>query len=131
MTRFAAVGTSAFLLTTAAVAKEFPPGSLMICGAKQCRTVDDPAQSHAFSSLLWGDGRLRRAPIPRIGSPIFQLRFKDGPAGAIISATAIRVHGLRCGRFRRGKWYRLPSALKGVTRGLEPKRLRASVPRSC
>jgi hypothetical protein len=112
-------------------AKEFPPGSLMICGAKHCRTVTDPAQSRAFSSLLWGDGRVRRAPTPRLGSPIYQLRFENGPAGAIINARAIRVHGLRCGRFQRGKWYRLPPALRGVTAGLEPKRLRASIPPSC
>jgi hypothetical protein len=123
--------TSVLIVAAAAWAKEFPPGSLMICGAKQCRTVKDPAQSRAFSSLLWGDGRVRRAPTPRVGSPIYQLRFENGPAGAIISATAIRVHGLRCGRFQRGKWYRLPPALRGVTAGLEPKRLRASIPPSC
>jgi len=132
MTRFGVIAASALLLAAVAVAKEFPPGSLMICGATQCRTVDDPVQSRAFSSLLSGDGRVSRAATPRIGSPIYQLRFKSGPpVGAIISATAIRVHGLRCGRFERGKWYRLPPALKGVARGLRPKRLRASVPRSC
>jgi len=131
MTRFGVVAASALLLTAVAVAKEFPPGSLMICGARQCRVVDDPTQSRAFSSLLWGDGRVTRAPTPRVGSPIYQLRVRTGPVGAIISATAIRVHGLRCGRFQRGTWYRLPPALKGVARGLEPKRLRASVPRSC
>jgi hypothetical protein len=122
---------SFFLSAVSAAAKEFPPGSLMICGAKHCLTVTDPAQSRAFSSLLWGDGRVRRAPTPRLGSPIYQLRFENGPAGAIINARAIRVHGLRCGRFQRGKWYRLPPALRGVTAGLEPKRLRASIPPSC
>jgi hypothetical protein len=123
--------TSALIATAAAWAKEFPPGSLMICGATQCRTVKDPAQSRAFSSLLWGDGPVTRAPTPRIGSPIYQLRFEDGPMGAVISATAIRVHGLNCGRFQRGRWYRLPRAVRGITDGLKPKRLRASIPRSC
>jgi hypothetical protein len=91
-----------------AAAKEFPPGELRVCGAKQCRVVTD-GQSRAFSALLWGDGRARRAPTPRIGSPIYQLRFENGRAGAVINATAIRVHGLNCGRFERGKWYRLPT----------------------
>ena len=62
---------------------------------------------------------------------MFQLRFKDGPAGALINATAIRVHGLNCGRFQRGKWYRLPVRLIGLTDGLEPRPLSARVPRSC
>ena len=48
-----------------------------------------------------------------------------------MNARAIRVHGLRCGRFERGKWYRLSATLRGLTAGLKPKRLSASVPRSC
>ena len=118
------------LLVPAASAKEIPPGGLVICGARHCRVVNEPA-TRAFSSLLWGPGRVYRAPTPPVGSPIFQLRLGDGPAGVIVNATSFRVHGLYCGRFRRGRWYRLPRALRGLTTGLEPKRLRASVPRSC
>jgi hypothetical protein len=126
------VAFASFLLVAVpASAKEFPPGSLMVCGVTQCRVVKDPRESKAFSSLLWGNGPVTRAPTPRVGSAIYQLRFRSGPAGAIVSATAIRVHGLRCGRFERGKWYRLPRVLRGVTAGLKPKRLRASVPPSC
>ena len=113
-----------------ASAKEFPPGGLKVCGATRCRVVTD-AQSRAFSSLLWGGRPVTRTATPRVGSPIFQLRFRNGSAGAIVSATAIRVHGLNCGRFERGKWYRLPSSLRRVASGLKPKRLRSSVPRSC
>jgi hypothetical protein len=113
-----------------ASAKEFPPGGLRVCGATQCRVVTD-AQARAFSALLWGDRPVTRAPAPRLGSPIFQLRFESGSAGAIISAAAIRVHGLNCGRFERGRWYRLPASLRGVASGLRPKSLRSSVPRSC
>ena len=120
----------ALVVAGIASAKEFPPGELMVCGAKQCRVVT-AAQSRAFSALLWGDRAVTRAPTPRVGAPIFQLRFKSGPAGVIISATAIRVHGLNCGRFRRGNWYRLPASLRELSAGLEPKHLRASIPRSC
>jgi hypothetical protein len=118
------------LLAAPAAAKEFPPGSLRICGASACRTAT-AARSNAFSALLWGDAPVARAPTPWVGSPVFQLRFEDGPVGAIISPTAIRVHGLRCGRFQRGRWYRLPKTLRGVTAGLKPIRLWAAVPRSC
>lgn len=126
----AAAAAAALVVAGLASAKEFPPGELMVCGATQCRVVTD-AQSRAFSALLWGDRRVRRARTPRVGSPIFQLRLKDGPLGVVISPTAIRVHGLNCDRFDRGRWYRLPAALRGVTAGLAPKRLRASVPPSC
>jgi hypothetical protein len=122
---------ASLVLSAAASAKEIRPGELMICGAEQCRTVTQPTQARAFSALLWGDGTVARAPTPRVGSPVFQLRFRDGSAGAIITANAIRVAGLNCGRFQRGKWYRLPRALRGLTRGLEPRRLRAAVPPSC
>jgi hypothetical protein len=118
------------LVTASAAAKEFPPGSLMVCGATQCRVVTD-AQSLAFSDLLWGDRPVHRAPTPPVGSPIYQLRFRNGPVGAIVGPTAIRVHGLNCGRFQRGRWYRLPAALRGVATALRAKRLGAAVPRSC
>jgi hypothetical protein len=123
--------TASLALSAAAWAKEIRPGELMICGTRHCRTVTQPAQARAFSTLLWGEGTVPRAPTPRVGSPVFQLRFHNGPAGAIITTTAIRVAGLNCGRFRRGRWYRLPRTLRGLTRGLEPRRLLAAVPRSC
>jgi hypothetical protein len=121
----------ALIAAATAAAKEIPPGGLHVCGAEHCRAVKDPAQARAFSELLWGHGRIARAPTPRVGSPVFQLRYRTGPVGAIITATSIRVAGLNCGRFQRGKWYRLPAKLRGLTRGLEPRRLSAYVPRSC
>jgi hypothetical protein len=124
----AAIGLVA---SAVAWAKPIRPGDLRICGADDCRTVDDPADARAFSRLLWGDGPVTRARTPRVGSPVFGLRFAAGPAGAIVNATAIRVRGLDCGRFERGKWYLLPARLRRLSRGLKARHLRASVPRSC
>ena len=121
----------ALVASATAWAKEIGPGELGICGARHCRVVTSPADARALSALLWGDRPVPRAPTPRVGSPVFELRFADGPAGAIINARAIRVHGLNCGRFQRGKWYRLPERLRRLTRGLEPRHLRSRVPRSC
>jgi len=125
-----ALAAIAIVLPLAAWAKEFPPGDLRICGAKHCRILT-PAQSNAFSAVLWGDSQVVRAPTPRVGSAVLQLRYPNGPAGAIITPRSIRVAGLNCGRFERGKWYRLPKNLRGLTDGLEPRRLSAFVPRSC
>jgi len=116
---------------SAASAKEIPPDAeLRVCGALQCRVLT-PEQTRAFSALLWGERPVVRARTPRIGSPVFQMRFENGPAGVILNHTAARVHGLNCGRFQRGRWYRLPPGLRDLTTGLKPKRLRTSVPRSC
>jgi hypothetical protein len=130
MRTFPIVLASSAVLAATATAKEFPPGGVMVCGATQCRVASD-AQSRAFSDLLWGDRPVTLARTPRLGSPIYQLRFKTGPVGAIITATAIRVHGLRCGRFRRGLWYRLPPVLRDAADGLKPKPLRPFIPPSC
>jgi hypothetical protein len=119
------------ILAVSAWAKDIRPGELRICGQKHCHAVKDPAQARGFADLLWGQSRIARATTPSTGSPVFQLRFQDGPVGAIITATAIRVHGLNCGRFQRGKWYRLPARLRGLTRGLQPRSLSARVPHSC
>lgn len=119
------------LTVPAASAKEFGPGEIFLCGAKQCRVVTDGRTSRRFGEFLYGAGRVAVAPTPRVGSPVFQLRFRDGPAGVILSETSARVHGLNCGRFQRGRWYRLPPGLRGLTTGLKPKRLRAHVPPSC
>lgn len=119
-----------FLGTSAASAKEFLPGDLFVCGATQCREVS-AEHARAFSSLLWGDRPVTRTATPRVGSPVYQLRFRNGPAGVMLNATAFRVHGLNCSRFQRDKWYRLSRGLRGLTTGLTPKHLRSPVPRSC
>jgi hypothetical protein len=128
---FIALVVAGLVVCATGSAKEIRPGELLICGAKHCRTVMDPAQARAFTALLWGQSPIPRAPTPRVGSPVYRLRTVEGPLGAIINATAIRVHGLNCGRFQRGKWYRLPARLRVLGAGLEPRRLRTEVPRSC
>lgn len=128
---FGAVLATVVISATSASAKEIRPGDLLLCGARHCRAVTQPAQARGFASFLWGAGPTHRAPTPRGGSPFFQLRWTSGPVAAALTRTAIRVYGLNCGRFRRGRWYVLPRGLRGLTAGLEPKRLRAPVPRSC
>jgi hypothetical protein len=128
---FALLSALGLIACATASAKEIHPGELRICGARHCRAVNEPARARAFSSLLWGQSPIPRAPTPPVGSPVFQLRFRDRPPVALLSATSIRVHGLNCGRFQRGKWYRLPARLRNLTTGLLPRPLGARVPRSC
>jgi hypothetical protein len=125
------LAVSALFLVPTAGAKEFQPGDLRVCGAVHCRVLTDAATTRAFGALLYGPGAVASAPTPGLGAPVFRLRFRDGSAGVILSATVFRVHGLNCGRFRRGRWYRLPVPLRGLTAGLKPRLLRPAVPHSC
>ena len=128
---FGALLAASLLIPAAVSAKEFQPGDLRVCGATQCRVIKDESVTNRFGSFLYGEGRVAFARTPKVGSPVFQLRFKRGPAGVIVNDTSARIHGLNCGRFRRGRWYPLPRELHGLARGLRPKRLRGSAPRSC
>jgi hypothetical protein len=128
----ALAATAVFLGVPTASAKEFPPGTeLRICGATRCRVISDGPTIRRFGEFLYGSGPVALAPTARVGSPVFVVRFRNGPAGVILNATSARVHGLNCGRFRRGRWYRLPRPLRRLTTGLRPKRLRAWIPPSC
>jgi hypothetical protein len=129
--RIAGIVLAALALAAGAWAKEFPPGSLMVCGATQCRVLSDGTKTTLLGRFLYGERRVVPAPTPRVGSPVYLLRFKNGYAGVLLTHTAARVHGLNCGRFRRGHWYRLPRELQSLGRGLKPRRLRAVVPHSC
>jgi hypothetical protein len=64
MKLLSALAASALLATAGAWAKEIRPGDLRICGATQCRVVNDPGQARAFSDLSGGQaglsGRQRR-----------------------------------------------------------------------
>jgi hypothetical protein len=45
---------SLLLIAVSALAKEFPPDALKVCGSTECLVVTD-TQSRAFSSLLSAD----------------------------------------------------------------------------
>jgi hypothetical protein len=108
----ALVVAAALLCSAAATAKDFQPGGLRVCDAKRCAVIENREALRAFSSFFYGDGRATPVPKPRLGAPAFEIRFEDGwPAGLVGSAKLDRslVYGLNCGRFRRGRWYRLPA----------------------
>jgi hypothetical protein len=99
MRLFGALLTASLLIPAVVWAKDFGPGDLRVCGAARCRVIEDGTASSRFGRFLYGNERVVPVPTPRVGSPVFQLRFKDGPAGVILNRTAARVHGLNCGRF--------------------------------
>jgi hypothetical protein len=137
--RVALVATTVLLCSSAATAKDFAPGDLRVCGAKRCVAIESRDAVRAFSSFYYGEGRVAIVARPRLGAPTFEIRFRDGSkAGMVASAMLDRalVYGLNCGRFRRGRWYRLPARaaleVRRLSAPLTPLRVtRRAPPRSC
>ena len=134
----AALLASAALLTTpAATAKDFGPGDLRICNQRRCVALRDQEVLRLWSAFIYGSRKVVPLRPVRYGTPSFELQFRDGYVmGAVATARLdhFRSHGVICGRFRRGTWYRLPlrivRELRRVTAGLQSMPVRRA-PRSC
>jgi hypothetical protein len=137
MTAAAVLVASGLLVIPAAVAKDFGPGDLRVCGRAHCVPIASKRLLRILSAYYWGPRQVvRTAPVHR-GAPGFALRFRDGYASGIVGGANLdrfRGQGFSCGRFVRGRWYRLPAeaaaGLRKLATGLRPLRVPAP-PRSC
>lgn len=133
-----AVLVAVLAFASAAQAKEFRPGDLRVCNAKQCVSITNQAALDALSAFYYSQTRLKGAVTPSVGVPFFQLEFTNGYVTGIVATTRLDrflSYGVNIGRFRRGKWYRVPAAgareLRKLTAGLKPLRLaRAALAKS-
>jgi hypothetical protein len=128
----------ALVAVAVAAAKTFGPDDIRLCGAKRCVAVTDRAALHSFSTFIYHEGRPPVAGTPRLGARYFELRYRNGYVAGDIGSSRLdrfRSHGVLCGRFRTGVWYRMPptavAAVKKLTAGLQPLRLAGAIPRSC
>jgi hypothetical protein len=133
----AMVATCGLLAVPAAVAKDFGPGDLRVCGRSQCVPIVNERLLKILSAYYYGPRRVVRAAPVRRGAPGFALRWRDGYVSAVVAGANLdrfRGQGFFCGRFVRGKWYRFPAgaaaALRTMTAGMRPLRVMAP-PRSC
>jgi hypothetical protein len=129
--------TATLLAVPAAVAKDFGPGDLRVCGRDRCVAIKNPGVMRILSAYYWGPERAPRASPVRNGAPGLELRFRDGHPSGMVASTWLnrfRAYGFFCGRFERGRWYRFPARavaeLRLLTEGLKPLRVSAP-PRSC
>jgi hypothetical protein len=131
------IAATGLLAVPAAVAKDFGPGDLRVCGRTKCVPIMNRSVLRILSSYYWGPGRAPGAGPVRHGTPGFELRFRGGyPSGMVASVwlNRFRAYGFMCGRFERGKWYRFPARavaeMRRLAAGLEPLQVSAP-PRSC
>lgn len=122
--------SAALVAADLGTAKDFGPGDLRVCNAKRCVPIMNRDVLPAFGSFLYSGRRPAAASKPRLGEPVFELRFDNGYVTGIVGTAKLDrflSYGVNLNRFRRGTWYRLPTRaareLRRLTERLEPLRL--------
>jgi hypothetical protein len=135
----AALAAAANLGAATAAGKDFDPGYLRLCNATRCVPIEDPGVLQALSTFIFDGPRpsLVRRPSPRARA--YRLGIRGGGAAGLVTSARLdrfQSYGIVCGRFRRGRWYRLPeriaSELRELAASLAPLRAGAvRLPGSC
>ncbi len=80
-----------------------------------------------LSSFCYGDAQPPVARPPRMGAPMFEVRFRNGYVTGIVAHPRLDrflSYGVHLRHFRHGAWYRLPTEasleLRRLTAPLEP-----------
>jgi hypothetical protein len=129
-----------FFAASAATAKNFDPGDLLICNGKRCLPITKRPVLKELS-VFYYTGR-KPPPIAspaRLRTPGFELRFTNGYVTGIVATAKLDrflSYGVNLGWFERGRWYRVPDTaareLRSLTIHLKPLRLtQASIDKSC
>jgi hypothetical protein len=134
----AALIVAAGLLTVpAGLAKDFRPGDLRACGRDSCVRLVDRDLLRALVRYYYGQAAVVQAPRVQLGTPGYVLRFRNGYATGIVAGARLdrfQSYGVICGRFQRGRWYRVPPRaaldLQRLTADLRPARV-PRPPHSC
>jgi hypothetical protein len=121
-----------------ATAKDFGPGDLRVCNVKRCVPIKNRNVLPLLGSFYYSGPPPAIVRAPRMGAPMFELRFKNGYVTGIVATSKLDrflSYGVYLGRFRRGRWYRVPSRmaleLRRLTARLEPLRVtRAAIAKS-
>jgi hypothetical protein len=135
---FAALASAVLLWAPLSSAKDFDPGDVRACNADDCVPLVGRRVLRELSSFIYGDERVVRVATLRRGAPILELRYRNGYVPGLVGGSRLdrfRSHGVFCGRFRRGIWYRVPPELardlRRATRHLTRLPFSSSAPRSC
>jgi hypothetical protein len=111
----------------ASAAKDFRPGDVRLCNATRCLAVQDRPALRMLGAFYYGPDSPPLARQPRLGAPMFELRFTNGYVTGIVSSVELDrflSYGVNLGHFRRGSWYRFPQQvsleLRRLARPLTP-----------
>jgi hypothetical protein len=132
------VAAATLVAAPAASAKDFGPGDLRLCNATRCVPIEHRGALRSLSSFYYTRPGNLVVRSPRLGAPIYELRFRNGYVTGIVAGFMLDrflSYGVNLERFRRGQWYRVPDVaaaeLRRLANGLTPQRLtRAAVAKS-
>src|SRR5207247_7589627 len=77
------------LLAPSALAKDFGPGDLRVCGRYHCVPITNRHLLGIMSRYYYGPGRVSRAERVRLGALGFELRYKNGYASGIVATAKL------------------------------------------
>lgn len=115
------LGASALVLLPAASAKHFDPGALRVCNASRCVPIMTRQAQPLLGNFYYLGPSPRRARKPPLGAPYYELRFSNGYVTGIVATRQLDrflSYGVYLERFRRNRWYRVPSQLSAELRRL-------------
>ena len=120
----------ALLVLPSASAKDFHPGDLRVCNATRCVAIVNRAVLPQLGAFYYGGPSPAQVRRPALGAPYYELRFRNGYVTGIVASSELDrflSYGVYLGRFRRGRWYRMPDRvsleLRTLARPLRPLRV--------
>lgn len=132
------VAAMALLALPSASAKDFRPGDVRVCNATRCVAVLNRSVLPHLASFYYGGPPPVRVPRPELGTPYYELRFRNGYVTGIVATRRLDrflTYGVHDQRFIRDAWYAVPCRmsveLRRLTDLLRPLRLsRAALAKS-
>jgi hypothetical protein len=132
------VVTAALLALPSASAKDFRPGDLRVCNANRCVPILSRSVLPQLTSFYYSGPPPVRVPRPALGTPYYELRFRNGYVTGIVATGRLDrflTYGVHDQRFRGDIWYAVPgrmsAELRRLTDVLRPLRLtRAALAKS-
>jgi hypothetical protein len=127
----APVAAVALLVVPLAGAKDFRPGDLRVCNTKRCVAIANRTVLKQLASFYYGSSPLAGARRPALGTPYYQLRFRNGYVTGIVATQRLDrflSYGVNIGRFAPNRWYAVPrrvsAELRRLSAGLRPLHLK-------
>ena len=121
------VAASPLLILPTATAKDFQPGDLRVCNATRCVAIVNPSVLPQVASFYYGGPQPVRVRRPRLGTPYYELRFRNGYVTGIVATRRLNrflSYGVHDQRFKRDMWYAVPRRmsveLRRLTDALRP-----------
>lgn len=114
----ALLATVALAAASVAVAKDFPPGSVRVCGHR-CLPLTDVRALVALSAFYYGPHAPAAARAPARGGPYVQLRYPDGYVTGVAAGPRFDrflSFGVNLNQFAARRWYRIPAAAAAAIR---------------